>query len=154
MTLEWQCVANRRGVLDFVRRGDTGAVHVIVQEGSSSEPNPEFAERWERATRRRTEALGHPMLAAEVLAFSPVLTLCGQVIYTGPVHDGQITDCFDDNDLCRSCHRALGDQADSAFEHRQPGRSGGARRLRGRPAVSTRSRDAHLHSRASGEQPR
>lgn len=114
-------IENQRGTLDFVRRGETGTVHVVAQPGPSRDPNPEYADRWGRATRRRDEAVGHPMTTVELLGSQPVITLCGQLICIAPGFDGRTPDCFMDTDLCGRCHRALGDRADRAFEHRQPG---------------------------------
>lgn len=119
MTVQ-QCIENERGTLDFVRRRPAGRVHVVVQRGPNYDPNPEFEARWERANRRWTELSG-PITSGEVLALSPKLTMCGQVLGTAPGVGSSLTDCFNDADLCGACRRTLGDQANRAFEHQQPG---------------------------------
>jgi hypothetical protein len=47
--------------------------------------------------------------------------LCGEHFLVGfPGARGDWEDCFEDDDFCARCIRALGDQSPRAFEHRRP----------------------------------
>lgn len=98
-----------REPLEFVRNGTTGTVHVVASE-------TDHVEHYQRAIDRDLLP-EEPMLH---LALGPVLTLCGWLARTSPAFNDHRTDCFNDDDLCRACHRALGDRAAEAFEHDTP----------------------------------
>jgi hypothetical protein len=124
MTLQWMVAQSQRGELEFVEHGKTGTVHALVPHGPEgcTEEDPvevEFVRRWLRATRRHDELFG-PWTPAELLALMPKLTMCGQLLFTAPWSDNGIADCFADDRLCASCHRTLGEDEATAFEHCRP----------------------------------
>lgn len=104
--------ATGRLELCFLRHLESGRVHVVAP----SDPDEEGVEV--------SFAEGLAALAVE-----PIRTLCG---YQGrPAARGgaseidEFVDCFDDERLCRRCHRALGMFAPRAFEHPQLSETGG-----------------------------
>lgn len=102
--------ASLRRPLEFVRNGKTDIVHVVA------EPETPFP------TSLVTEFAS--MGPAWEMAVMPSLARCGWVGRTAPGFDAYYVASFADDDLCRSCHRSLGDQSSSAFEHQQPEPSG------------------------------
>lgn len=90
--------------LDFVRHERSGRVHVIAWEPEDAPEVPGTGIRvWEFLVPIRT-------------------TLCGARVFLadgGPGEKWARVSAFDDDALCRGCHRALGEQAWRAFEHPQ-----------------------------------
>lgn len=93
--------------LEFIENTRTGTVHILPWDDRPPEKIPEGT-------------LGD---VAFVLLTGPApLMLCGtRLRHTWPGAPGQPVSEFPDENLCRACVRALGDQSVRAFGHPQPG---------------------------------
>jgi hypothetical protein len=92
------------GELEFVRNNRSGAVHVMVFH------DPEAAHASD----------GHTLVAR--LLLHEVQMLCGVrlAVFNAIEGPANFVSVFSDDELCQGCHRALGDEADRAFEHETP----------------------------------
>ncbi len=101
--------------LEFVRHRHRGRVHVAVPHDPNIKPETVPIDDLDEEAK---------LQAALSFTRKPVPTLCGRaplVYFDGVTGDHEIVDTFDDNDLCWSCHRALGPEHSSrAFEHPRP----------------------------------